>query len=165
MGEVVRMHGALYAREFGYDATFEALVAEIAAGFLRHYDAARERCWIAELDGKVVGSVFVVKKSATVAKLRLLIVDPRARGLGLGLRLVRACLRFARRAGYAKLVLWTQSHLDAARRIYETEGFRRVARAPHHSFGKDLVAETWELRLRGARRLVPPNKPKKYRPR
>ena len=151
MGDVVRLHGALYAREYGYDMSFEALVAEIAAQFVRNFDPARERCWIAEMDGQVVGSVFVVKKSATVAKLRLLIVDPRARGLGLGRRLVRACIRFARRTGYARLVLWTQSHLDAARRIYETEGFRRVARAPHRSFGKDLVAETWELRLRHRR--------------
>ncbi len=151
MGEVVRLHGALYAREFGYDTTFEALVAEITAGFLRHYDAARERCWIAELDGAVIGSAFVVRKSPQIAKLRLLIVDPKARGLGLGRRLVRVCARFARRAGYAKLVLWTQSHLDAARRIYETEGFRRVARTPHRSFGKNLVAETWELRLRQRR--------------
>ena len=148
MGEVVRLHGALYAREFGYDATFEALVAEIAAAFLRSYDAARERCWIADLDGAVVGSAFVVEKSPTVAKLRLLIVDPAARGSGLGRRLVRACIRFARRAGYARLVLWTQSHLDAARRIYETEGFRRIRSKPHRSFGKKLVAETWELRLR-----------------
>ena len=147
MGEVVRLHGALYAREFGYDATFEALVAEIAAGFLRRYDAARERCWIAELDGAVVGSVFIVRKSPRIAKLRLLIVDPKARGLGLGRRLVNACIRFARRADYAKLVLWTQSHLDAARRIYETAGFRRIGRRRHRSFGKNLVAETWELKL------------------
>jgi len=147
MGEVVRLHGALYAREFGYDISFEALVAEIVARFVRRFDPARERCWIAELDGAVVGSVFLVRQSPRIAKLRLLIVDPQARGLGLGRRLVRACLRFARRTGYAKLVLWTQSHLDAARRIYETEGFRRVRREPHRSFGKDLVAETWELEL------------------
>jgi len=147
MGEVVRLHGALYAREFGYDMSFEALVAEIVARFIRRFDPARERCWIAELDGAVVGSVFVVRKSPRIAKLRLLIVAPKARGLGLGRRLVRACLRFARRAGYAKVVLWTQSHLDAARRIYETEGFRRVRRVPHRSFGKDLVAETWERKL------------------
>jgi len=148
MGRVVQLHGALYAREFGYDATFEALVAEIAAGFVRNFDAKRERCWIAELRGEVVGSVFLVRKSPTVAKLRLLIVDPSARGLGLGRRLTRACVRFARRAGYRKIVLWTQSHLLAARRIYEGEGFRKVFEEKHRSFGKRLVAETWELTLR-----------------
>ena len=147
MGEVVRLHGALYAREFGYDMSFEALVAEIVARFVRRFDPARERCWIAELDGAVVGSVFLVRQSPRIARLRLLIVDPKARGLGLGRRLVRACMRFARRAGYSRMVLWTQSHLDAARRIYEIEGFRRVRREPHRSFGKDLVAETWELEL------------------
>lgn len=147
MGRVVQLHGALYAREFGYDATFEALVAEIAAGFVRHFDAKRERCWIAAARGEVVGSVFLVKSSATVAKLRLLIVDPGARGLGLGRRLTRACIRFARRAGYRKIMLWTQSHLAAARRIYENEGFRVVSREPHRSFGKRLVAEVWELKL------------------
>ena len=147
MGRVVQLHGELYAREFGYDATFEALVAEIAAQFVRGFDPKRERCWVAEMDGAIVGSVFLVKKSPAVAKLRLLIVDPGARGLGLGRRLVKACIRFARRAGYRKLVLWTQSHLDAARRIYESEGFKRVALAPHASFGKRLVAETWEMTL------------------
>ena len=147
MGEVVRLHGALYAREFGYDMSFEALVAEIVARFVRRFAPECERCWIAELDGAVVGSVFLVRQSPSVAKLRLLIVDPKARGLGLGRRLVRACLRFARRAGYSKLVLWTQSHLDAARRIYEIEGFQRVRSEPHRSFGKDLVAETWQLDL------------------
>jgi GNAT superfamily N-acetyltransferase len=147
LGRVVALHGALYAREFGYDATFEALVAEIAAGFVRNFDPKRERCWIAEVHGEVVGSVFLVRKSPGVAKLRLLIVGPGARGLGLGRRLTRACIRFARRAGYRKVVLWTQSHLAAARRIYETEGFRLVSREPHRSFGKRLVAETWELAL------------------
>lgn len=147
MGEVVRLHGALYAREFGYDMSFEALVAEIVARFIRRFDPARERCWIAELDGAVVGSVFLVRQAPRIAKLRLLIVDPKARGLGLGRRLVRACVRFARRAGYAQIALWTQSHLDGARRIYETEGFRRVRSEPHRSFGKDLVAETWQLKL------------------
>jgi len=147
MGRVVSLHGALYAKEFGYDATFEALVAEIVANFIRGFDSKRERCWIAEKGAQVVGSVFVVKKSPAAAKLRLLIVAPQARGLGLGRRLVRNCIRFARRAGYRKLVLWTQSHLDAARAIYETEGFRRVAREPHRSFGKRLVGEYWELTL------------------
>lgn len=147
MGRVVQLHGELYAREFGYDATFEALVAEIAAGFVRHFDPKRERCWIADMGGEVIGSVFLVKNSPKVSKLRLLIVDPKARGLGLGRRLTRACIRFARASGYSKMVLWTQSHLAAARAIYQAEGFRRVRRQPHRSFGKRLVAETWELSL------------------
>jgi GNAT superfamily N-acetyltransferase len=147
MGRVVQMHGELYTKEFGYDATFEALVAEIAAGFVRGFRPKFERCWIAEMDGEVVGSVFVVRVSPKVAKLRLLIVDPRARGLGLGQRLTRACIRFARAAGCKKMVLWTQSHLAAARSIYEAEGFRRTSSRPHRSFGKRLVAEEWELRF------------------
>ena len=147
MGRVVQLHGELYAREFGYDVTFEALVAEIAAGFVRNFDPKRERCWIAELDGVVVGSVFLVRQSRTVAKLRLLVLDPRARGQGMGRRLTRACIGFARRTGYRKMVLWTQSHLAAARAIYQAEGFRKTASEKHRSFGKRLVAETWELRL------------------
>ena len=148
MGEVVRLHGALYAREFGYDMSFEALVAEIAAKFVRRFDPECERCWIAELDGAVVGSVFLVRKSPSVAKLRLLIVDPKARGLGLGRRLVRACIRFARRAGYSKLVLWTQSHLDAARGIYARAGFELVeAEPPSEQFGTISSSETWRLAL------------------
>jgi DNA-binding MarR family transcriptional regulator/N-acetylglutamate synthase-like GNAT family acetyltransferase len=147
MGRVVQMHGELYAREFGYDTTFEALVAEIAAQFVRDFDPAWERCWIAEQDGEVVGSVFVVRKSKTVAKLRLLVLDPRARGQGLGRKLTQACLQFAREKGYRKMVLWTQSHLSAARAIYQAEGFRKVSEEKHHSFGKRLVAETWELPL------------------
>lgn len=147
MGRVVQLHGALYAKEFGYDATFEALVAEIAAGFVRNFDPKFERCWIAELGGEVVGSVFLVRNSPKVSKLRLLIVDPKARGLGLGRRLTRACIRFARRVGYKKMVLWTQSHLAAARAIYQAEGFRLVSSERHRSFGKRLVAEVWELRL------------------
>ena len=146
-GRVVALHGELYAREFGYDVTFEALVAEIAAEFIRGFDPRRERCWIAESGGEVVGSVFLFGKSRTVAKLRLLVLHPKARGLGLGRRLTRACIRFARAKGYRKVVLWTQSHLAAARAIYEAEGFRRTASAPHRSFGRRLVAETWELRL------------------
>jgi GNAT superfamily N-acetyltransferase len=147
MGRVVQLHGALYAKEFGYDATFEALVAEIAAGFVRNFDAKCERCWIAEMGGEVVGSVFLVRNSPKVAKLRLLIVDPKARGMGLGRRLTRACIRFARAAGYRKMVLWTQSHLAAARGIYQAEGFRMVSGEKHRSFGKRLVAEVWELRF------------------
>lgn len=147
MGRVVQLHGELYAKEFGYDNTFEALVAEIAAGFVRDFHPKRERCWIAEMDGEVVGSVFLVRQSKTTAKLRLLVLDPKARGLGLGRRLTRACIRFARRAGYRKIALWTQSHLDAARAIYQAEGFRKVSSEKHHSFGKRLVAEVWALRL------------------
>ncbi|MFY9314220.1 MAG: GNAT family N-acetyltransferase, partial [Burkholderiales bacterium] len=147
LGRVVQLHGELYAREFGYDTTFEALVADIAAQFVRDFDPARERCWIAELDGAVVGSVFLVKKSKTVAKLRLLVLDPKARGQGLGRRLTRACIEFARAKGYKKIVLWTQSQLAAARAIYQAEGFRKTASEKHFSFGKKLVAETWELKL------------------
>lgn len=147
-GRVVALHGELYAREFGYDGRFEALVAGIVAEYIENFDRKRERCWIAEIRGEVVGSVFLVRKSATVAKLRLLIIHPKARGQGLGRRLTRACIRFARKKKYRKIVLWTQSHLGAARAIYEAEGFRKTASEPHRSFGKRLVAETWELRLR-----------------
>ena len=147
MGRVVQLHGELYAREFGYDNRFEALVAGIVAGFVDDFDARRERCWIAEMGGEVVGCVFLVRKSPTVAKLRLLIIHPKARGQGLGRRLTRACIGFARRAGYRKVALWTQSHLAAARTIYQAEGFRKIAGEKHSSFGKRLVAETWELRL------------------
>jgi DNA-binding MarR family transcriptional regulator/ribosomal protein S18 acetylase RimI-like enzyme len=147
MGRVVQLHGELYAREFGYDTTFEALVAGIAAAFVRNFDPDRERCWIAELGGEVVGSVFLVRKSRTVAKLRLLVVDPKARGLGLGKRLTQACIAFAREKGYRKIVLWTQSHLTAARAIYERQGFKLTSSEKHFSFGKRLVAETWELAL------------------
>lgn len=147
MGRVIQLHGELYAREFGYDTTFEALVAEIAAAFVRNYDPAWERCWIAEQDGEVVGSVFLVRASKTVAKLRLLVLDPKARGQGLGRRLTQACIGFAREKGYRKMVLWTQSHLAAARAIYKAEGFKKVASEKHRSFGKNLVAETWVLAL------------------
>ena len=147
MGWVVHRHGAVYAREYGYDAQFEALVAEIVARFVQRFDPTRERCWIAERDGAVVGSVFLAARSGTVAQLRLLLVEPQARGSGLGTRLVDECVRFARQAGYRKLMLWTQSELRAARRLYQAAGFRVVRKERNHSFGKALVSETWELDL------------------
>jgi DNA-binding MarR family transcriptional regulator/N-acetylglutamate synthase-like GNAT family acetyltransferase len=147
MGWVVHRHGILYAQEYGYDEHFEALVAGIVAEFIENYDAKRERCWIAERDGETMGSVFLVRQSKTTAKLRLLLVEPKARGLGIGARLVSECVRFARQAGCKKIVLWTQSELRAARHIYEKAGFQLVRKQPHHSWGKDLVAETWELKL------------------
>jgi DNA-binding MarR family transcriptional regulator/N-acetylglutamate synthase-like GNAT family acetyltransferase len=147
IGWIVHRHGVLYAQEYGYDQQFEALVAEIAAKFVQHFDAKHERCWVAERDGEIVGSVFLVGQSKTVGKLRLLLVEPTARGVGLGTQLVDECVRFARRVGYRKVVLWTQSELAAARQVYQRAGFHRVREEPHHSFGRDLVAETWELVL------------------
>ena len=147
MGWVIERHGALYAEEYGWDEHFEALVASIVARFVDHFDPERERCWIAERHGQRVGCIFLVKATKTIGKLRLFLVEPEARGLGIGGRLVDECIRFARAAGYRKMRLWTQSNLLAARHIYTRVGFRLLEQEPHQSFGHDLVSETWELRL------------------
>lgn len=148
MGWVVQRHGALYWQEYHFDERFEALVAEIVAEFIQKLDPKRERCWIAEKDGINVGSVFLVRKSETIAKLRLLLVEPSARGLGIGRRLVEECVHFTRDAGYRKIMLWTQSELTAARKIYQGAGFERIAEEKHDGWSrKNLVAETWELKL------------------
>ena len=141
MGWIIHRQAVLYAQEYGWNNEYEALVAEILAKFVREFDPARERCWIAEKDGKVIGSIFIVRQDDTTAKLRLLYVDPCARGLGIGSRLVDECLRFSRQAGYTKMVLWTNSILTDARRIYDKTGFQLVEEEAHHSFGKDLVGQ------------------------
>jgi DNA-binding MarR family transcriptional regulator/GNAT superfamily N-acetyltransferase len=148
MGWVVHRHGVLYSKEYGYDERFEVLVAGIVAEFVEHYNPTREHCWMAESNGQIVGSVFLVKKTKTVAKLRMLLVEPSARGLGIGKRLVDECVRFARKAGYKTIMLWTQSELTAARSIYQRAGFRLVGEERHSSWGRtNLVAETWRLGL------------------
>src|SRR3984893_4249187 len=147
MGWVVQSHGALYASEYGFDAAFEALVAEIAAKFLSSFDVSRERCWIADIDGSPVGSVFLVRHTDDIAKLRLLVGDPGRRGQGLRRRVVAECVGFAKACGYRKITLWTQSILVAARGIYQDAGFVLVATEPHRSFGQSLIGETWELQL------------------
>jgi len=152
MGWIVSRHGALYAEEYGWDARLEALTAEIVAAFVRHHDPRRERCWIAERDGENVGSVFLVRETDAVARLRLLLVEPSARGLGIGARLVEEALRFAREARYRMITLWTHSVLAAARHVYERAGFRLVATKEHDEFGTPVVGETWELELDPQRR-------------
>jgi DNA-binding MarR family transcriptional regulator/N-acetylglutamate synthase-like GNAT family acetyltransferase len=147
IGWVVSRHGAVYAQEYGWDISFEALVADIGAQFIRSYESAREHCWIAEIAGEPVGSIFLVKGSDEVAKLRLLLVEKKARGLGIGRALTEQCIHFARQAGYKSITLWTQSILVAARGIYQRAGFRRVKEEKHHSFGVDLVGETWNMEL------------------
>ncbi len=147
IGWVVQRHAELYATEFNWGGEFEAMVAEIAASFINNYDPKKEQCWIAEMDGERVGSVFLVKVKEEIAKLRMLIVEPKARGLGIGARLVEECIRFARKSGYKKMTLWTNSNLHTARRIYQKAGFQLVQKNASQQFGKEWIEETWEMEL------------------
>jgi DNA-binding MarR family transcriptional regulator/N-acetylglutamate synthase-like GNAT family acetyltransferase len=147
MGWVIARHGELYASQFGWTEEFEALVAQVAAEFVQKFDASRERCWIAERAGRRLGCVFLVAAGRRTAKLRLLLAEPEARGAGLGRELIARCVQFAREAGYRRVVLWTQQSLSAARHLYLQAGFVRTSEQPHHSFGHDLVGETWQLTL------------------
>jgi DNA-binding MarR family transcriptional regulator/GNAT superfamily N-acetyltransferase len=147
MGWIVHRQALLYAQEYGWDNTFEALVAKVGGEFIEDFDAKCERAWVAEIDERIVGSIFLVKKTKTVAKLRLLYVEPDVRGQGIGRRLVEACITHARKLGYKRMTLWTNDVLRAARTIYEATGFELVHSEPHRSFGKDLVGETWERDL------------------
>jgi len=147
IGWITHRQGILYAQEYGWDATYEGLVAEILGAFVKQFDPAGENAWIAERDGAIIGSVFLVRESATTAKLRLLYVEPSARGMGIGRHLVDSCIAFAREKGYRTLRLWTNDVLVSARRIYQASGFRLIQEERHHSFGKDLTGQTWELTL------------------
>ena len=145
LGWVVMAHGEVYSEQFGWDGDFEALVARIVADYADDHDPRREAAWIAEVDGEPVGCVLCVRKDDDTAQLRILLVDPAARGLGIGARLVGECLTFARRAGYKRIVLWTNDVLTAARRIYQAAGFRLTSEEPHRSFGRELTSQTWQL--------------------
>lgn len=147
IGWIIHRHGVLYAAEYGWDQTFESLVAEIAGGFVRSFDPALEHCWIAERDGEVIGSIFLVRKSARVAQLRLLYVEPSTRGLGVGPRLVEECIAFAKAKDYKTITLWTNDVLVSARKIYQAEGFELVKEERYRSFGKDLIGQNWDLKL------------------
>jgi DNA-binding MarR family transcriptional regulator/GNAT superfamily N-acetyltransferase len=147
IGWIIHRQAALYTEEYGWDWTYEGLIATICGNFVKDFDAENERCWVAESDGAIVGSVFLVRKSPKVAQLRLLYVEPSARGLGIGSRLVRACIDFARARGYRRMTLWTNDILVSARKIYQAEGFVLTKEEKHHSFGRDLVGQNWDLKL------------------